>query len=108
MYGCAGCIGCCTHFQYLVETKDKRKEKKEEKKGLHRGILKTGVLHKEFCAQSLEENLKLGNKRKNNRSLHRDAFLRMCAWMCGEGLGVTVRSCMGVWMWRVLCVWGEV
>ena len=40
----------CTDIRYLVETEDKRKNKT---KSFHRGILKTGGLHKEFCAQSL-------------------------------------------------------
>ena len=65
-------------YSLSVPCGDRGQKKKQKTKGLHRGILKTGVLHKEFCAQSLWENLKCGNKRKNNRSLHRDAFLRMC------------------------------
>ena len=64
-------VWVCTDIRYLMETEDKTKEKT---KGLHRGILKTGVLHKEFCAQSQWENLKCGNKRKNNRSLHRECI----------------------------------
>ena len=64
-------------YSLSVPCGDRGQKKTEKTKGLQRGILKTGVLHKEFCAQSLWENLKCDNKRKNIRSLHRDAFLRM-------------------------------
>ncbi len=59
-----------------METKDKTKKAKT--KGLHMGILKTGVLHKESCVQSLWETVKCRDKGKNKRMLHKDAFLRMC------------------------------
>ncbi len=43
-------------------------------------ILKTGVLHKEMCVQSLWETGKCRDKGKNKRMLHKDAVLRMCVW----------------------------
>ncbi len=41
-------------------------------------ILKTGMLHKEVCVQSLWETVECRDKGKNKRMLHKDAFLRMC------------------------------
>ncbi len=41
-------------------------------------ILKTGVLHKKMCFQSLWETVKCRDKGKNKRMLYKDAFLRMC------------------------------
>ncbi len=40
-------------------------------------ILKTGVLHKEICVQSLWETVKSRDKGKNKRMFHKDAFLRI-------------------------------
>ncbi len=54
------------------------KQKREYKRSLHMEILKTGVLHKEICVQSLWETVKCRDKGKNKRMLHKDAFLRMC------------------------------
>ncbi len=56
-----------------METKDKTINGKT--KGLHMEILK---LHKEMCVQSLRETVKCIDKGKNERMLHKDAFLRMC------------------------------
>ena len=44
--------GVCVRT-YSVPCRDRGQKKKQKTKGLHRGILKTGGLHKEFCAQSL-------------------------------------------------------
>ncbi len=44
-------------------------------------ILKTRVLHKEVCVQSLWETVECGDKGKNKRMLHKDAFLRICEFV---------------------------
>ena len=71
-----GCVCVCTDIRYLVETEDKRKKKKEK---VSTGeFYRLGVSTRNFVHKVYGRSLKLGNKRKNNRSLHRDAFLRMC------------------------------
>ncbi len=48
-----------------METENKTEKGKTT--GLHREILKTGLLHKEFCVQSLWEVLYYRNKRKEQK-----------------------------------------
>ena len=67
-----------------LETKGEKL--KWEIKGLHWGILKTKVQHKEICAHSLRETMHkvyTGNcagraGRKTKIMLPKDTFLRMC------------------------------
>ena len=46
-------LGMWFHIHSRMETENKTE--KGNTKGLHRGILKTWALHKEFCVQSLRE-----------------------------------------------------
>ncbi len=64
--------GVCLHIHYLM-LGDREQNRKGKTKGLHREILKTGLLHKEFCVQRLWEALNYRDKGKNKRCLHRDA-----------------------------------
>ncbi len=43
----------------------------QQKWGKQKVILKNGVLHKEFCVQSLWEDVKYMDQAKNKRCLHK-------------------------------------
>ncbi len=61
---------------------DREQNRKGNTKGLYRGILKTGLLHREFCVQSLWKVLNYRDKGKNKRCLHRDAKTGRCLGVC--------------------------
>ncbi len=71
-------VVCNLLGSYSVPYGGQGQNKKGKTKGLHMEILKTGVLHKEICVQSLRETVKCRDKGKNKRMLQKDAFLRMC------------------------------
>ena len=77
-----GNINTCYYYYYYIGYLLETKDEKGKIKWLHREILKSGVLHKKFCVQSLWENLKYRDNGKNKRCLHRDAYLRMCVCAC--------------------------
>ncbi len=60
-----------------METKNKNK-KKENKRSSYRGVLKTGILHKELCVQSLSADKFGRNKRKEQNSSPHGRMMRMC------------------------------
>ncbi len=62
------------HIHSIMETENKTDKGKT--KGLHREILKTGLLHKDFCVKKLWKVQR--DKWKKRRCLHRDAKNRMC------------------------------
>ncbi len=75
-----GPIGSDPLCSFSVPHGDQGQNKTGKTKCLHMELLKTGVLHREMCVQSLWETVKYRNKGKNKRLLHKDAFLRMCVW----------------------------
>ncbi len=75
-------------FHNSLPYEDREQNRKGNAKGLYQGILKTGVLQKEFCVQSLLEVLNYRDKGKNKRCLHTDVKN-----------GMSVVTCTGVWNW---------
>ncbi len=73
---------CVPSYSLLYGAREQNR--KEKTKGLHREILKIGLLHKEFCVQSLREVLNYRDKGKNKRCLHRDAQTGMCVCVCAH------------------------
>ncbi len=67
--------GCVPSFiRYLMETENKTK--KGKRKGLHRGILKTRVLHRECCVQSLSEDMSTTGTKERTKDV--SVKNRMC------------------------------
>ncbi len=64
-------------ISYSLPYGDPEQNGKGKTNGLPRGILKTGLLHKKFCVQSLWEILNYRDKGKNKSCLHSDAKTRM-------------------------------